>query len=224
MLTPTGFRKSFLLCSLIMSMLVGCGDGTALVRNLPAPPSGPQRQSSYYRPQATYKPAPEQLVVARAASTRVPNWLPGVKERKWRFIVVHHSATDKGSAAFFDRVHRSQGWTGGLGYHFTIGNGTMGVADGQIELGPRWREQNTGAHCRVRGRPEFNEVGIGICLVGNFNNGKPSEAQMRSLAALIQQLQGRYSIPKSRIHGHGSLKATDCPGKQFDINDLYRRL
>ena len=93
----------------------------------------------------------------------VPNWNPAVKERNWRFIIVHHSATDRGNATFFDRVHRDKGWEG-LGYHFTIGNGTMGVADGQVEIGPRWREQRTGAHCSVRGRPEYNEIGIGICL------------------------------------------------------------
>ena len=100
----------------------------------------------------------------------------------------------------------------------------MGVADGQVEIGPRWREQRTGAHCSVRGRPEYNEIGIGICLVGNFNGSPPSEAQMRSLATLVQQLQNKYDIPRSRIQGHGSLKATDCPGKQFNMSDLYRRL
>jgi N-acetyl-anhydromuramyl-L-alanine amidase AmpD len=34
----------------------------------------------------------------------------------------------------------------------------------------------------------------------------------------------RYHIPKSRVLGHGMLKPTDCPGKQFPWDDFYRRL
>src|SRR5205809_827024 len=71
-----------------------------------------------------------------------------------------------GSAAEFDKYHRSKGWDG-LGYHFVIGNGT-GSGDGQVEVGYRWKRQMVGAHA---GNAEYNQRGIGICLVGDFQNG-----------------------------------------------------
>src|SRR5579864_1667285 len=50
----------------------------------------------------------------------------------FRSIVIHHSATHGGSAAAFERTHRTR--LGGLAYHFVIGNGS-GAPDGAIEVG-----------------------------------------------------------------------------------------
>jgi hypothetical protein len=41
---------------------------------------------------------------------------------------------------------------------------------------------------------------------------------------LIRFLQDRYGMPRSHIYGHGQLKATNCPGRNFDYADLFRRL
>src|SRR5437868_6907630 len=111
--------------------------------------------------------------------------------REWRHIVVHHSASPTGSAAAFDKAHRDRGWDG-LGYHFVIGNGS-GSGDGQVEVGYRWAKQQAGAHA---GNYEFNQHGIGICLVGDFeHSAPPSERQMQSLRTLVAFLQARASIP-----------------------------
>jgi N-acetyl-anhydromuramyl-L-alanine amidase AmpD len=185
-----------------------------LVRDVPPPPFGAAHRTAGAAALPAEKPA--------AAPPARVNWIPKVAERKWRFIIVHHSATASGNAAKFDAAHRDRGWDG-LGYHFVIGNGSLS-GDGQVEIGPRWREQRHGAHCKVRGHAEYNQLGIGICLVGHFNNSRPSEAQMRSLARLTRGLMQRYRIPKSRVLGHGMLAPTDCPGKRFDFNDLYHRL
>lgn len=149
-------------------------------------------------------------------------WRVDGPERPWRFIVIHHSATTVGNATEFDRMHREKGWDE-LGYHFVIGNGT-GSGNGQIEIGSRWPKQKHGAHCKVEGHPEYNDVGIGICLVGNFDVTRPTEGQMAALAKLVRSLMDRYNIPRNRIYGHGQLKPTDCPGRYFDYNDLWRRL
>ena len=146
-------------------------------------------------------------------------WLPssGV-EKDWTAIIIHHSATEKGNAAIFDKDHRiNHGWDG-IGYDFVIGNGTDS-GNGQVEVTFRWRRQITGAHCKT---PEnwANEDGIGICLVGNFNNSLPSERQMQSLVKLTNFLQKRYRIPQSRIYGHKTTpgaRITDCPGKRFPM-------
>jgi len=194
---------------------IGCGAGQGLLVREPYKPIFGSRVAGG---SAQAAPAP-----VRPASWNIPaDWRPSGAERQWRFIVVHHSATTWGSADEFDRIHRARGWDE-LGYHFVIGNGS-GAGDGEVQIGPRWFKQKHGAHCKVADHPEYNDVGIGVCLVGNFNDSRPTEAQMRALASLVRFLTERYRIPRSQIYGHGQLKATDCPGRHFDYVDLWRRL
>ena len=131
--------------------------------------------------------------------------------RDWRYIVIHHSGTESGSMKSFDREAReNRGWKG-VGYHFVIGNGN-GVEDGKVEVTFRWAEQMHGAHA---GAEEFNEHGIGICLVGNFENAYPTEKQLKALASLTAFLQERNDIPTSEIYLHRHIKNTACPGENF---------
>ena len=56
-----------------------------------------------------------------------------VDENGWKYIILHHSATDEGNAKNFDDYHREKKkWKYGLAYHFVIGNGTDS-RDGEIE-------------------------------------------------------------------------------------------
>ena len=146
-------------------------------------------------------------------------WVPTSSvEKNWTAIIIHHSATENGNAAIFDKEHREiNGWDG-IGYDFVIGNGTNS-GDGQVEVTFRWRQQITGAHCKTDDN-WANEDGIGICLVGNFNNYPPTDRQIQSLIELVRFLQKRYNIPRSRIYGHGTTpgaRVTDCPGKMFPM-------
>jgi N-acetyl-anhydromuramyl-L-alanine amidase AmpD len=136
-------------------------------------------------------------------------------ERPWKYIVLHHSATDGGSAESFDASHRSRGWDE-LGYHFVICNG-KGSQDGQIQIGSRWEKQKHGAHTGGTVDNEYNELGIGICLVGNFENSLPSRKQLASLHRLVTYLRWRYKIPAGRVIGHQDAphQATKCPGALF---------
>src|SRR5262249_52623291 len=113
------------------------------------------------------------------------DWIPTAAAHEWRWIVIHHSATPNGNAASFDREHRAKGWDE-LGYHFVIGNGTYS-RDGQIEVGPRWPKQKWGAHAKTADE-QFNNFGIGICLVGNFDLDRPSAAQLQAVAKLTAYL------------------------------------
>lgn len=142
---------------------------------------------------------------------------------KWKYIIIHHSATDVGNALVFNRAHNLRGFTRGLGYHFVIDNGTRGKIDGQIEVSPRWIKQQDGAHCRAGG---MNHKGIGICLVGNFNKERVSEKQMQALVYLVNRLRRYYEIPLSHIKGHGQVSgaSTDCPGKIFPWGQFWKRL
>jgi len=138
--------------------------------------------------------------------------------RPWDYIVIHHSATRSATLEAISRWHRENLHIRDAGYHFIINNGrAKGTADGEILPTPRWTEQRSGAHCHVPGHPEFNVRGIGICLVGNFEREQPTAAQMASLEALVTALAERYGISLERIVGHGEVKVTECPGKEFPM-------
>ncbi len=150
--------------------------------------------------------------------------LPGGIRRDWRYIVIHHSASESGSARQFDRYHRTvRGWNE-LGYHFVVGNG-RGSGDGQIEVGPRWWKQKHGAHCKTPDN-RFNDYGIGICLVGNFEDGGyPTASQMRSLSTLVRHLSRACGIAPPNIYAHGSVThKTACPGRNFSLQQLKMSL
>ena len=159
----------------------------------------------------------QKLLIPGAAPLRsvIPLW----PSAKWKYIIIHHSATDVGKALSFDYVHSNKRHWKGLGYHFVIDNGTSGKEDGQIEISPRWIHQENGAHCKADG---MNYRGIGICLVGNFNYDRVSSKQMQSLIRLVNELKKYYRIPNSRILGHGQVQgaSTDCPGKQFPWSEF----
>ena len=155
----------------------------------------------------------QELLIPNAAPLRpvIPLYNnPG----KWKYIIIHHSATDQGNAFAFYNMHLRRGFDNGLGYHFVIDNGTSGKSDGQIEISPRWIKQQDGAHCRASG---MNEQGIGVCLVGNFDVEEVSTKQMESLVYLVNILRKYFDVPKENIMGHGQVKdaATDCPGLNF---------
>lgn len=139
---------------------------------------------------------------------------PKYRFSKWRDITLHHSATLEGNAESFDRNHRKRRM-GGLFYHFVIGNGA-GSGDGEVEVGWRWRKQD-----QVN-RP----FDIQICLVGNFDRQKVTEAQFASLVRLVNILRKQYNISLSHIRKHRDIngKATECPGDNFPFYRLLVEL
>jgi len=162
------------------------------------------------------------------------DWLPsgGLKPGRWKTLVVHHSATRKGTPQGMHNFHRNQrGWSNGLGYHFVIGNG-VDYPDGKVFVGPRWKQQQTGAHCKSASgrycgswRPDnyFNEHGIGICLIGNFENQRPTAKQMAALQKLCAFLCRKMGIHASQVYGHGEVThRTLCPGHRLDMDSVRR--
>lgn len=145
-------------------------------------------------------------------------------DREWKYIVLHHSATQEGNAASFNNYHKNKKkWKYGLAYHFVIGNGSQSK-DGEIEEGPRWKKQIHGAHTSSMA---YNKVSIGICLVGNFEEQTvPTERQLESLLSLVQYLCKRYDISVDNVIGHNQIKKghTVCPGKNFPFDEFKRKL
>ncbi len=168
-------------------------------------------------------PVVTRKVVKKEVSSIPAEWVPpSYLEKRWTAIVIHHSATNHGNAAIFDKWHKENHNWNGVGYDFVIGNGSDSP-DGKVEVTYRWREQQTGAHCGGTLDNWANKQAIGICLVGNFNEGEPSERQMNSLVKLVRFLQKRYGINKKRIFGHKDTpgaRPTECPGSMFPMARL----
>ena len=213
----------------------GCG-GPTMVSETPLHPAPPPHDPFVYEPlQIPPRPAPRPddrppaplpplpvrppVHVDPAVPPHDVAWDITIPPRPWRWIVIHHSASDTGSAAAFDTFHRETRLWDELGYHFVIGNGT-GSRDGLVEVGSRWPKQKWGAHCRVGDDEEYNDFGIGICLVGDFEKHRPTAAQMASLARLVDYLTAKYHIDDAHIIGHGTVGQTKCPGRFFPMNDL----
>ncbi|WP_437187118.1 peptidoglycan recognition protein family protein [Planctomicrobium sp. SH668] len=145
--------------------------------------------------------------------------------RPWKFIVLHHSASASGSVKQIHEEHlRRKDADGnpwrGIGYHFVIGNG-QGMGDGELQSTFRWTEQQNGAHAGVQ---QFNEYGIGICLIGDFEKQAPTRRQVQTAQELILRLQQHFQISNDQVLRHGELKATACPGARMQtemfITDL----
>jgi N-acetyl-anhydromuramyl-L-alanine amidase AmpD len=150
---------------------------------------------------------------------------PPVEAHAWRYVVLHHSASERGSVAALDAEHRRRkdqfrtAWLG-IGYHFVIGNGA-GMADGHIEATFRWHEQTFGAHSRSR---RHNLHGVGICLIGNFDEFLPTPRQMTATEQLCQWLMDRFAIDKKNVVRHRDVAPTRCPGRLFPYEPLLEFL
>jgi N-acetylmuramoyl-L-alanine amidase len=163
---------------------------------------------------APTRPVPSGAISSSGVSPE-PGWIPvGVTERPWKWIVIHHSDDNSGNAAKYNAQHLAQGWENGLGYDFVVGNGSMS-GDGQIEVA----HAKTADNC-------YNELGIGIVLVGDFEHGstRPTAAQMSALVRLCRFLMARYGISPENVRGHCDCKPTACPGRHFPWADLRARL
>lgn len=137
-----------------------------------------------------------------------------IERGRWRHVVVHHSGIEDGDAKAYDAAHRRRGMENGLAYHFVIGNG-RDSREGGIEIGPRWLRQLDGGHVR---NDLYNEHGVGICLVGNFETRRPSERQLATLTALIDWLRDDAPLgarPKFTVHRWVDRNHTVCPGRFF---------
>jgi len=148
-------------------------------------------------------------------------WKPETAARDWKYIVLHHTASEQGDVESIHESHlRNKDKSGrpwlGIGYHFVVGNG-RGMPDGSIEPTFRWKQQLQGAHAGVA---EYNQQGIGIVLVGNFQNAPPTGAQLTSLKRLVRGLSREFEIGSDHVIGHADVKATECPGTNFPLAEV----
>jgi len=146
----------------------------------------------------------------------------------WKNIIVHHSASDWGTARVIDGWHKQRGWSG-IGYHFVILNGFTNYEDrkrdrcmhsliGSIETGrpinldPFISQSEVGAHALG-----FNKNSIGICLI--HRDGAYHANMYTSLIELLDELVHKFGIDPVNIKGHYEVdaKKPHCPGIDMRI-------
>lgn len=119
-------------------------------------------------------------------------------------IVVHHTVTGQNiSPEDLRAIFRGKYGVNYIGYNFWItGNGAV-----RSDIG----SDGYGIHNNVGRLQNYNSVGI--ALAGNFEERRPTQAQLNSLSSLIKDLVAKYKINVNNIVGHRELKATACPGR-----------
>ena len=212
--------RSRITLALSVGLLAWLSLSSGCTRSVLPPPTSMSSQ----RPYPPMSPSVGQYVPRTTTPKIVANpWKPTSPARPWKFIVVHHTATTNGSVESIHEAHlkkkdsNGNHWLG-IGYHFVIGNGN-GMGDGVIEPTFRWKTQIQGAHAGA-GNKEYNEHGIGVCLVGNFEDAPPSAAQKRAVKQLVQTLKAEYGISSTNVVGHKDIRSTECPGKLFPMTEV----
>ena len=109
----------------------------------------------------------------------------GEVDRRWDSIVIHHTATPRGSVEEYDRYMQTvHDEPLGMGWHFLIGREPTG-GTGLIDSGRRWRYQENGRHVSS---PYLQTHAIAICMVGDFRKMRPTSEQVKALMSLVASL------------------------------------
>lgn len=123
-----------------------------------------------------------------------------------KYIVIHCSDTsDNDKALDIHKLHLKFGWDG-IGYHKIITKKGV-VENGRPEY---WK----GAH--VFG---FNDVSLGICLIGkrNFNT-----SQLNALKKILKLWKSRY--PEAKVLGHNDFPNTKKTCPNFDVKFWLKKI
>lgn len=184
------------------------------MRPVPLPPQGPRSVMAAPSPSGTSVP-PMGGITPRSAWTRATV----IESRTKRMngvnrITVHHEGnTFTGSADERAIARRLTNIRSGhitrkpepfadIGYHYIID------PSGRIWEGRPIAYQ--GAHVEAQ-----NEHNLGVMLMGNFDEQRPTKAQLLALESFMVDRMRYYRIPVSRVYTHRELKSTACPGRNL---------
>lgn len=123
----------------------------------------------------------------------------------YQTIVLHHSAVyeidDVATMRYVQDLHMDdRGWAD-VGYHFCVGKTGL-IFEGR-EMAVR------GTHTA-----SYNTGSLGVCLLGNFEDESPTDAQLAATLAVVQWLALRLEL--THLAGHREFNdVTVCPGENF---------
>lgn len=137
---------------------------------------------------------------------------------KPKFIFIHHSLTKDSKTVSWSAIRKyhtvNLGWRN-IGYHYGIEE--VGNVN-EIFVG-RFEGIN-GAHAKG-----YNYKSIGICVVGNYDNKKPSNNKWYLTLKLTQNIALRYNIPIENVLGHREVaNYKSCPGNLFSMKNFRNDL
>nr|CAD7406553.1 unnamed protein product [Timema poppensis] len=125
------------------------------------------------------------------------------------YILIHHTYIPKSCNTSSSCVAAMQsmqnhhkdrlGWND-IGYNFAVGG------DGHVYEGRGW--DIVGAHS-----PSFNNISIGICLIGDYTSELPSTTMLNLTMELLRCATSRGSVQTDyKLLGHRQVRDTQCPG------------
>ncbi|KAK3108915.1 hypothetical protein FSP39_018570 [Pinctada imbricata] len=149
-----------------------------------------------------------QIIPRSAWGARSPKQPPTALSNVPTHVFIHHSASHLAltpaqcaqSVRSFQSYHMdTKGWND-IGYSFVVGE------DGNIYEARGWGIQ--GAHTLG-----YNNVGIGICVIGNFNDRGPHDDALTATKQLIQYGVVNGKLDRNyTLKGHRDVGNTECPG------------
>jgi N-acetylmuramoyl-L-alanine amidase len=132
---------------------------------------------------------------------------------KIEYLSIHHTGRNNDFPFFVRLRHKYlRGWDD-IGYHYLIGNTRPFTEEGKIYSGRP--EEFDGAHTRG-----YNHNSLGVCLIGDFDRVSPSERQLETLFAFLEQKIKQHDVPTKNVMGHNEFPGmtTSCPGNFLDMN------
>lgn len=157
---------------------------------------------------------PTQGVIPRVNWTRdQPRWNLSRPMNGVGIITVHHDALNasglRGYGASVQRLNsvrrshldRGPSWVD-IGYHYIID------PEGRIWEGRPISIE--GAHVASK-----NDHNLGIMCMGNFNEHRPTQAQLNTLDGFLAAQIRAYRVPMSRVYTHQEIGQTECPGNHM---------
>ncbi|MCA9241621.1 MAG: N-acetylmuramoyl-L-alanine amidase [Planctomycetales bacterium] len=180
----------------------------------------PTTRGSAEPTQQTHAPRPPKFISAKAWGS-APDPIPADRKHTPRFVTLHHAGVrwtaGRDPAEFIRNMQawgkrrpeieqppRNTYWPD-LPYHFLI------APDGSIYEGrPLEYEPESNTRYELAGH-------LGVELMGNFEEQRPSPAQVESAVRLTAWLLSKHDLPVTAIRTHRDVAKgqTTCPGRDF---------
>ena len=143
--------------------------------------------------------------ISAGAAETVYDTASPIARGKWQAMVVH-AATDRTSPV-------------AQGSHFVIERGPSGQY--RVTASDAWRKQQPGRHV---GGP-WQAQSVGVCVIGDFSQQGPDQAEFECLMDLVNALQDICRIPAQRVYLMRDLDArSTSPGRFFPTGQFSARL
>lgn len=135
-----------------------------------------------------------------------------VRERQYKYIVLHHTATEKYMTAeemklSMERTWINNRWNNHIPTHYIVWSDWWFIKVNDTDK-IVWATQNYDA----------NVNWIHIEIVGNFNNTEPTNEQYVMTRQLIEWITEKH--PWIEVRLHRDFQPHTCPWKLFDVNKV----